>query len=1042
MAVAGSIAAMNGVMNDDLNEEIEYNPNKERQRSRVLNLRAFQARTVNGVKNNNSIAFEESDSDESSKSNNQEQNSEDENDPFNKRKKELRDQIRQKQQQKKKKLKESIEMRLSKIQQQKKQLLINDVFMAIFAMVSLIISVVEYDDFFSNDGKERYEESQKGTILRSFSSVLTILTILLSIRHYYLTYLNYKKSGRLIQDVPFWKSYFMRYMLVEIFVISIHNLPKTNYIIFINNETRVLRYSVNAFIVLFMTVRIYLFLRLVARFTKWRTDHADLICQIEGFQANTTFALKAMLKHIPYQLLLSITMFISVVLGIAIRICEQYYQILLLIIIYRPYYVDEFYYEGKLIQQIPETYAKYQDYSFLWNGWWLVMVTMTTVGFGDYYAVTSFGRATTFLACYTGTFIVSMTMVTMYNSKDFSQQEKKSFVLLKRLTLRKNVNRLAGLSLLTFLKQVRSKNRNSKDPDNPIHKNDMLQFEETLERLIEQYKKGRQELPPEEVPQEEKIRLITEKVDGDIHRIGIELIENQKCAVAVEKIIESQKTVKEKLQQQLINFKRIQKTVGRLDFASKFGPLKVLTLTKQIEDQEQEVKEIQFAQRQKSEVLKRYKPIDKKHINSIIKEVSDSGVDLPEDTIRSKIQRIETVLEDLDNEEEKVSEYMSKSGGVTSRSSSRTLGGFMSRPHRLRPTAQFEIREQTEESVSLDDENEYGDKSSYQLESNNDNYDFYGKVLENDILPQKTIISNNILKDYSKTVKQQNIQDPNGIRRGLSFRGIKDDMSEQYHQNGDFSPLFPKKRDRTMTSQIKEENDHLDFHRSKSQNMYMKSKKKDQPFMINKNVKDKQKQYMDEQMNKGQNQVFTYQQKPSQNNDESLVIKRGTPSDKYQNLGNKYIDAQPDKPKQRKGYRPAYIEKQIQDRQKAKQSINAGSYSPQKVSFNIALNPMNQLQNPSNSSSLQNQVGNFANHYKNIQIQKQQEYYDMIKQLSIYGGLNDQSQQNQYDQLNVNREVKTRIKPSAEEMKQRNDNRSNIGAFNKALRQILKPPGP
>eukprot|EP00347_Sterkiella_histriomuscorum_P008005 403346731 len=923
MAVAGSIAAMNGVMNDDLNEEIEYNPNKERQRSRVLNLRAFQARTVNGVKNNNSIAFEESDSDESSKSNNQEQNSEDENDPFNKRKKELRDQIRQKQQQKKKKLKESIEMRLSKIQQQKKQLLINDVFMAIFAMVSLIISVVEYDDFFSNDGKERYEESQKGTILRSFSSVLTILTILLSIRHYYLTYLNYKKSGRLIQDVPFWKSYFMRYMLVEIFVISIHNLPKTNYIIFINNETRVLRYSVNAFIVLFMTVRIYLFLRLVARFTKWRTDHADLICQIEGFQANTTFALKAMLKHIPYQLLLSITM---------------------------PYYVDEFYYEGKLIQQIPETYAKYQDYSFLWNGWWLVMVTMTTVGFGDYYAVTSFGRATTFLACYTGTFIVSMTMVTMYNSKDFSQQEKKSFVLLKRLTLRKNVNRLAGLSLLTFLKQVRSKNRNK-------------------------------------------------------------LIENQKCAVAVEKIIESQKTVKEKLQQQLINFKRIQKTVGRLDFASKFGPLKVLTLTKQIEDQEQEVKEIQFAQRQKSEVLKRYKPIDKKHINSIIKEVSDSGVDLPEDTIRSKIQRIETVLEDLANEEEKVSEYMSKSGGVTSRSSSRTLGGFMSRPHRLRPTAQFEIREQTEESVSLDDENEYGDKSSYQLESNNENYDFYGKVLENDILPQKTIISNNILKDYSKTVKQQNIQDPNGIRRGLSFRGIKDDMSDQYHQNGDFSPLFPKKRDRTMTSQIKEENDHLDFHRSKSQNMYLKSKKKDQPFMINKNVKDKQKQYANEHMNKGQNQVFTYQQKPSQNYDESLVIKRGTPSDKYQNLGNKYIDAQPDKPKQRKGYRPAYIEKQIQDRQKA-------------------------------NSSLQNQVGNFANHYKNIQTQKQQEYYDMIKQLSIYGGLNDQSQQNQYDQLNVNREVKTRIKPSAEEMKQRNDNRSNIGAFNKALRQILKPPGP
>ena len=80
------------------------------------------------------------------------------------------------------------------------------------------------------------------------------------------------------------------------------------------------------------------------------------------------------------------------------------------------------------------------------------MVTMTTVGFGDFYPVTYFGRGSIFIACYIGTFLVSMTMVSLNNSKDFSFMEGKSFVLLNRLTVRKRVNRLAGLSVLNFLR--------------------------------------------------------------------------------------------------------------------------------------------------------------------------------------------------------------------------------------------------------------------------------------------------------------------------------------------------------------------------------------------------------------------------------------------------------------------------------------------------------------------------------------------------------------------------------------------------------------
>jgi len=47
------------------------------------------------------------------------------------------------------------------------------------------------------------------------------------------------------------------------------------------------------------------------------------------------------------------------------------------------------------------------------NGWWLIVVTMTTVGFGDFYAKTYLGRLVSSLACIYGTFLVSLMVVTL-----------------------------------------------------------------------------------------------------------------------------------------------------------------------------------------------------------------------------------------------------------------------------------------------------------------------------------------------------------------------------------------------------------------------------------------------------------------------------------------------------------------------------------------------------------------------------------------------------------------------------------------------------
>jgi hypothetical protein len=69
---------------------------------------------------------------------------------------------------------------------------------------------------------------------------------------------------------------------------------------------------------------------------------------------------------------------------------------------------------------------------------------MTTVGFGDFFPRTYIGRTVVVFAAFIGNFIISLVMVALNTTKDFDIQESKSFTLIKRLSLRKKINRLAA----------------------------------------------------------------------------------------------------------------------------------------------------------------------------------------------------------------------------------------------------------------------------------------------------------------------------------------------------------------------------------------------------------------------------------------------------------------------------------------------------------------------------------------------------------------------------------------------------------------------
>ena len=74
---------------------------------------------------------------------------------------------------------------------------------------------------------------------------------------------------------------------------------------------------------------------------------------------------------------------------------------------------------------------------------WNVIITLTSVGYGELYPKTFFGRIVGIIICFWGVFIVSFFVVTVTNMLNFSASEEKSYNLLLRLYYKLELKREA-----------------------------------------------------------------------------------------------------------------------------------------------------------------------------------------------------------------------------------------------------------------------------------------------------------------------------------------------------------------------------------------------------------------------------------------------------------------------------------------------------------------------------------------------------------------------------------------------------------------------
>ena len=78
------------------------------------------------------------------------------------------------------------------------------------------------------------------------------------------------------------------------------------------------------------------------------------------------------------------------------------------------------------------------------NALWLTIITMTTVGYGDFFPRTLFGRLIDIILVVWGTFIVSLMVVPLTNTLNMDQSERRALIVHNRLEAKKTLKDAAA----------------------------------------------------------------------------------------------------------------------------------------------------------------------------------------------------------------------------------------------------------------------------------------------------------------------------------------------------------------------------------------------------------------------------------------------------------------------------------------------------------------------------------------------------------------------------------------------------------------------
>eukprot|EP00347_Sterkiella_histriomuscorum_P011835 403370921 len=306
-----------------------------------------------------------------------------------------------------------------------------------FCWIGIGVSLVEYELRFNHTTAGTINESRKVqfTVLLWINLFCTISTCVSIVSRYILIVKwQIQKKLLLTLDNLITTKYYQS-MILEIIAVLISPYPGLEYEYFTEVYTdRDAQVELNVNILLLssaLIIRLFVLIRFVLSFSRYRNSRMQRLCHINGTNANFMYALKCWKNDRPYSFIVASLFIPLIICGYCMRMFE------------RPL--------------IPISGFNFNN---LVNCIWCIIITMATVGYGDYFPISNFGRIIGIMACLWGVFITAIMVVTLNNLLEFKRQESKSYEIMCKLAY-KDVIRANAVSVI--LSAQRQKIERQKD---------------------------------------------------------------------------------------------------------------------------------------------------------------------------------------------------------------------------------------------------------------------------------------------------------------------------------------------------------------------------------------------------------------------------------------------------------------------------------------------------------------------------------------------------------------------------------------------------